>query len=363
MIRKILTPLYLKLYVIGVLAAKDIVDALKNKMVISLIAMSSIVLLVPKLLPLIFEQPKTVIPMYAQGNSRVLETFGNDANITVQEVSSERELSAALCGAAFPLIGLILPANHDQNIANNEPLILQGYICWGRRYQAANLVSPLQAKLSQTLGRPVTINLKGNIVYPPSGMLLLNITTLNSVLMILMIGITLIPSLLLEEKESKTIQALLVSPASISQVVFGKALAGLFYILVTAAVIYGFSWAEVIHWDIAIIFTVCGAIFSASIGLLLGSLFDKQQDIVGWMTLLLLIQIGAVLLHSLNMELPVVINQVLPWIPSVALANICRMVFSETITVSKILFDIVVITIFTVPIYAIVVWRLRLSDR
>ena len=61
--------------------------------------------------------------------------------------------------------------------------------------------------------------------------------------MILMMGIFLVPSLLFEEKETKTMQALLVSPASIGQVVVGKALAGAFYILVTAVMMFAISWA------------------------------------------------------------------------------------------------------------------------
>ena len=115
--------------------------------------------------------------------------------------------------------------------------------------------------LSQSLGRPVTIHIEGNIVYPPSdGVLFLSLATINSVLMILMMGIFLVPSLLFEEKETKTMQALLVSPASIGQVVIGKALAGSFYILVTAVMIFAISWADVIHWDMVILFVIGGGI-------------------------------------------------------------------------------------------------------
>jgi ABC-type Na+ efflux pump permease subunit len=128
--------------------------------------------------------------------------------------------------------------------------------------------------LSQSLGRLVTIQIAGNIVYPPSdGVLLLSLSTINSVLMILMMGIFLVPSLLFEEKETRTIQALLVSPASIGQVVGGKALAGSFYILVTALMIFTISWADVIHWDMVILFVVGGGIFSVAVGLVLGSSF------------------------------------------------------------------------------------------
>ena len=203
----------------------------------------------------------------------------------MQKIRSEQELRTALCSAVYPLIGLHIPADFDQVITAGRQVEIQGYVCWSKRHQISDVKPKLEKILTQSLGQPVSIHIKGNIVYPSSdGVLLLSISTINSVLMILMMGIFLVPSLLLEEKETKTIQALLVSPASISQVVVGKALAGLFYILVTAVLIFAISWAEVTHWDMVILFVIGGGFFSVAVGLLLGSFYEKQQDIVGWMT-------------------------------------------------------------------------------
>ncbi len=55
------------LNIIWTIASKDIVDALKNKVVVSMIIMLSIILLMPKMLPFIFEQPQTVLPIYDTG--------------------------------------------------------------------------------------------------------------------------------------------------------------------------------------------------------------------------------------------------------------------------------------------------------
>ena len=51
---------------------------------------------------------------------------------------------------------------------------------------------------------------------------------------LLTIGILLSPLLIIEEKESHTFEALLVSPASFTQVIAGKALAGASYCLIAA---------------------------------------------------------------------------------------------------------------------------------
>jgi ABC-2 type transport system permease protein len=210
----------------------------------------------------------------------------------------------------------------------------------------------------------VTIQLEGNFVYPPTeGVLLLSLSTVNAVLLIMMMGIFLVPSLLVEEKETRTMQALLVSPASISQVVMGKTLAGWFYIVVTGAVIFAISWAEVTHWEMAVLFVMAGGFFSVAVGLVLGSVFDKHQDMVGWMMALLLILVGTILVKSLGVELPALFRSLLPWIPSVALAEILRAAFSQTVDLTQVLTSLGIIIAISLPLYAFVIWKIRRSDR
>jgi ABC-2 type transport system permease protein len=352
------------LAIIWTIASKDIVDALKNKVVVSMIIMLSIVFLMPKMLPWIFEQPQTVLPLLDMGNSRLVAELENIPDISVQKLRSEQELQAALCSAVYPLIGLRIPADFDQAMAAGGQDDFQGYVCWSKRHQASEVQPKLEEMLSQALGRPVTIQIEGNIVYPPAdGVLILSIATINSVLMILMMGIFLVPSLLFEEKESKTMQALLVSPASIGQVVMGKALAGSFYILVTAVMIFAISWAEVIHWEMVILFVMGGGLFSVAVGLVLGSFYEKQQDTVGWMTAILLLLVGSVFLKLLGMDLPALVESLLPWVPSVALAEICRAAFSESAPVSQVLTNLWIVLSVSLPLYALVIWKVQRSDR
>jgi ABC-2 type transport system permease protein len=346
------------------IASKDIVDAFKNKVVVSMIIMLSIMLLVPKMLPLIFEQSQTVLPVYDMGNSSLVEELRNNHDISVQRLYSEQELHTALCGAVYPLIGVRIPADFDQRLAAGKRVEFQGYVCWSKRYQVSELQPKLEEMLSQALDLPVTIHIKGNIAYPPSsGVLSLSLATINSVLMILMMGIFLVPSLLFEEKETKTMQALLVSPASIGQVVIGKALAGSFYILVTAVMIFAISWADVIHWDMVMLFVIGGGIFSVAVGLVLGSLYEKQQDMVGWMTAILLLLVGAIVVKMLGVELPVLVESILPWVPSLALAEIYQATYSETVPVTRVFTDLLIVLSVSLLLYALVIWKVRRSDR
>ncbi len=352
------------LNIIWTIASKDIVDALRNKLVVSMIIILSIMLLVPKMLPLIFEQPQTVLPVYDMGNSSLVAELRNNPDILVQRLHSEQELHTALCDAVFPLIGLRIPAGFDQHLTAGKQVEFQGYVCWSKRTQVSELHPILEEILSESLDLPVTIHIEGNIVYPPSsGVLSLSLATINSVLMLLNMGIFLVPNLLFEEKETKTMQALLVSPASIGQVVIGKALAGSFYILVTAVMIFAISWADVIHWDIVMLFVIGGGIFSVAVGLVLGSFYEKQQDMVGWMTALLLLLVGAIVVTMLGVELPALVKNILPWVPSVALAEICRAAFSEIVPVTRVLNDLWIVLSVSLTLYATVIWKVRRSDR
>jgi ABC-2 type transport system permease protein len=364
MSQKYATSIGSSLNIIWTIAAKDALDALKNRVVLSMILMLSLVLLLPKLLPLIFEVPQAQLPVYESGASAALAKLKDAPSLSLLLLPSEQELDSVLCGAIYPLIGLHIPANFDEVLPSGAPLVLQGSVCWGKRFQVSDLQPGLEASLSQALGKPVTIQLAGNTVTPPAqGVLSLSLAMVNSVLMILMMGIFLVPSLLFEEKETKTIQALLVSPASISQVVIGKALVGLFYILVTAVIIFAISWAEVVHWEAVILFVAGSGIFSVAVGLVLGSFFEKQQDIVGWMTVLLLLLVGVVLAVMLKIEVPALVQDILPWVPSVALAEICRAAFTDPISMPQVLTNLWMIFTVSLPLYALVVWKIRRSDR
>lgn len=351
------------LNIIWTIASKDIVDALKSKVVVSLIAMFSIVLLAPKMLPLILDQPLTVLPVYDMGDSRLVARLQTVPGLTIHKVHSDQEFGLALCSSLFPEMGLLIPAGFDQASAVGAPVALQGYVCWGHRFQAADLQPALQGQLSPVLGQSSYIQGEGNVIYPPSeGVPLTGLATINSVVMILMMGIYLVPSLLFEEKETRTMQALLVSPASIGQVVVGKALAGAFYILVTAVMVFAISWEDVVHWDMVVLFVIGGAVFSVAVGLVLGSLFEKQQDATGWMTALLLLLVGAMLVGILGMELPGVLAGILPLAPSVALAQVCRAAFSGTVSPTVVLANLGIVLAVSLPLYALVIWKVRRSD-
>jgi len=352
---------------IWIIASKDIVESLRNKLIISLILGMGFMLLMPKLMGLMLVPPETPVLVYDPGESRLTAELENSDQYQVQRVRSIAELKQVIGSTGFGLgvdFGLAMPDGLDQILEAGEQPELNGYVAWVNRMKASQLKTDFEEQFDEMVSQPVRINIEENIVYPPSdsGLWLLMVT-ITPVIVILMMGIQLVPALLFEEKQSKTIEALLVSPASIGQVVVGKALAGLFYVMVAASVVFAINWAGVVHWEVVLLFVFGIGVFSVGVGLALGSFFDRQQDVVGLTMLLVVVFIGALFANMLGMDLPASVQAMLPWIPSVALGEIIHSVFVENVPWAEVLANLGGVIGISSLLYGVVIWKVRRSDR
>jgi ABC-2 type transport system permease protein len=355
------------LHIVCTIASKDIVDSLRNKLIISLILGMGFMLLMPKMMGLMLVPPETPVLVHDPGESRLTAELENSDQYQVQRVRSLAEMEQVIGSTGFDLgveFGLAVPDDFDQVLDSGGQAEIAGYVSWANRNKASRLKTDFEEQIKEMLGHPVRINAEENIVYPPSdsGLWLLTVTII-PVTVILMMGINLVPTLLFEEKQTKTMEALLVSPASISQVVVGKALAGLFYILVTAGVVFAINWAGVVHWEVVLLFMLGIGVFSVGLGLVLGSFFERQQDVVGLTMLLIVVFVGSMLVDMLDLELPAFIRAIVPWVPSTELADMLRFVFVERAPWAVIWTDLGGAMAISLLLYAVVIWKVRRSDR
>lgn len=89
----------------------------------------------------------------------------------------------------------------------------------------------------------------------------------------LVVGASLMPNLLVEEKETRTLRMLLVSPASLADVVAGKLLVGLVYQLLLSLVVLAVQRAFIGQVPLVSFFTLLGSCLGIAVGLLIGSIF------------------------------------------------------------------------------------------
>ena len=354
------------MHYIWTIASKDILESLSNKLIISLILGMGFMLLMPMLMGLMLVPPETPVLVHDPGDSRLTTELEDSDQYQVQRARSLTEVEQVIGSMGFGLgveFGLSIPDDLDQVLEAGGQPELDGYVAWANRRKATQLKNDFEEGFEEMVGQPVRINIEGNIVYPPSdsGLWLLMVA-ITPVIVIFIMGISLVPALLFEEKQTKTIDALLVSPASTSQVVVGKALAGLFYVIVAASVVFAINWSGVVHWEMALLFILGIGVFSVAVGLLLGSFFERQQDVVGLTMLLIVVFIGTLFVDMLGMDIPMAVQAMLSWVPSVALAEILRFVFLENIPCEEVLLKLGSILAISALLYAIVILKVRSSD-
>ena len=139
---------------------------------------------------------------------------------------------------------------------------------------------------------------------------------------------------MVEEKHSRTLDALLVSPASTTHVTLSKGACGLFYTLVGATIAFAINSVVVVHWGLAVVTAVVGGIFSVSLGLLLGTVLESRQQMMLWAWVVmgpLLLSMMVTLLAEL---MPPVVVSVFRWVPTTLMLNLTRTACAGTITLS-----------------------------
>ncbi|MBN2392493.1 MAG: ABC transporter permease [Anaerolineae bacterium] len=322
--------------IILAIAAKDIVDAIKNKTTLTILLSVLFLLIAYRFVPAL--DASDILPriaVYDTGNSRLVAAMEDDPEFDTIAVTSQEALVSYLGRHDLVVIGIVLPPGFDAQLAEASSITLTGYmIHWANKTQVSKAVEFAETQLTDIVGKPVHLEVAGNIVYTQKdsrGMALL--VALAITFTLVMIGGSLIPHLILEEKHARTLDALLVSPASASHIVIGKALAGLFYAaaaMVAVCITYGYV---ITHWGVAILVLACGGLFAVALGLLIGSVAQNKAQvmIIAWGSMIVLFM---ALIASVEDILPDFVLKVLDWIPTVALSKAVRVSFARTAPVA-----------------------------
>jgi len=171
----------------------------------------------------------------------------------------------------------------------------------------------------------------------------------------------LIPHLMLEEKQTKTMDALMTSPASPGQVVLGKALAGFFYILLIGGLAIALLSPYIVNWALALAAFLGYALLATGLGLAVGSFIKSTKQLGLWMVVLILMLVIPPLFY-MEPNLKSGIRMVLTWFPSSALASLFRFSCSTDITMAQLLPNLAIAMISIVMVFGLVTWKVRRSD-
>jgi ABC-2 type transport system permease protein len=261
----------------------------------------------------------------------------------------------------YKQLGIVLPSDFDRTLeAGGEPE-LSGYILWVHRTRVSDLELKYSDKFSELLGQPVRVNIGENFVIPQPDV---ETSTVQFTILfaVFWMAVTVVPFLMMEEKQTRTLDALLVSPASAGQVIMGKAIAGAFYVILSGGVFFALNWAYVTHWGLALLAFLCAALFSIAVALALGIFIKSPQQVRLWMFPI----VAVLLVPAFFAQEPLLagnLKAIFSWLPTTALVEMFQFALSSHAPLSQLLKDLAIALGSTVLIFALVTWKVRRADR
>jgi ABC-2 type transport system permease protein len=205
---------------------------------------------------------------YANSPDTVSNTFGPDGTHKSSPYTLglvvPSDFESSLRAGGHPQLQLFL---NGDTLSNQQRVLLQGAIANYSR-NIANPQPPASISVA-TINPPKIVDTSTydiNIMYSAT-LLLISFYA----------GTSIVPGMLTEEKERKTLRMLMVTPASFGDVVLGKLLVGLSYQIILTLAVVAIEGGYMGQIPLILFFAVLGSCFSVSLGLLAGSLFQTTS--------------------------------------------------------------------------------------
>jgi ABC-2 type transport system permease protein len=357
------------------IARKDAIDLLLNKSALGVLLTPIILAVVFLFISKLVSGHTTNILVYNPGQSRLVQVVsGAFEPVKITETHSPVDVTAVFGAngskrdAAYD-VGLIIPANfegalrtgsHPQvslyvdesNIDPHQTLLLREAITNYAR-QVVNPQTPL-ALSTATINQPAITDI---------GVMLGNNYGAIVLLVSFMAGTALLPGLLIEEREKKTLRLLMAAPASYTDIVLGKVLVTFAYQVILSLVVLAImgDFTGQAQAALLLLYTLVGTCFSLALGLLVGGLCSKASTagMIGGLLCFIYVIPGLFtgLLGSLFGSNPV--GQAMKFIPTYYIANGAYEAIQNQGALSEHLLNISVILGSTFILLAITGWILR----
>ena len=179
-------------------------------------------------------------------------------------------------------VGLIIPADFEQSLRAGAHLQVELYLNGANITTQQNIL--LQATIknyARTVATPIPpASLITATINPQTSRSPFKVSKFYSIIVLpisLLVGLTLMPGLLIEEKEKKTLRMLMVSPASFADVVLGKVVVALGCQLAVSLIVRAVIGGFVGNTPLILLYTLLGGSFAVVVGLLLGSVLQTAS--------------------------------------------------------------------------------------
>jgi ABC-type transport system involved in cytochrome c biogenesis permease component len=349
------------LRIIWAIAWKDILEGWKNKVILTSVITALFLVVFYYYLPELTEDELPLVVIYDPNDHIEIKEMENITPIYHRVEKEEGDFLHILRDMETPVIGIKVEGDpHQSN--SSSPLILEGYYpYWMNASQVEELKTSAEDVLENIWDTSIEIKFGENIVYPVMDNYAYGksfITTAGLLIQLAVMGLSMAPQLIVEEKDSQTLQAIVVSPATLGHFVLGKTLAVLFYSILTTIISLFFVGPLVIHWGLTIAALLIGMLTIIAPGILLGVLLDSKQQIQIWVWVMF-IPIILPIFFSIVRVLPDSILKIIDWWPTVALARLLRAGFTLNPPINTYGTEIIYLISITIIFCGITYWAIQ----
>ena len=314
------------LRILWAITRNDILGALKNRSVMLNVIMALAVAVFYRYLPALLDDvdAQTLLVYSADGDSGLLHLLEGSERVQVFTYPSQAAMLAALRHTDTPQMGLVIPSGFDQALEAGAAPVLEGYrMNWLSGAQIDEQMGAAQAELERLSRRAVQVETQ--VVYPTADSHGLPVTAaFGMVYILLMTSLPVLPHLFLEEKQTHTLDALLVSPAGPVHITAAKALTGLFYTLAGTLIGLFLFKDTFVHWGLALASILLGMGFTVALALLVGVRTESRGQMSMELWLLVIPLLAPVFFSIMDTLFPGWLLFVFRLIPTTALFNLLR---------------------------------------
>ena len=346
--------------IVWAITSKDLIDGIKNKNVITLIISALFIVLVYKYLPgLTAEDGPPALLVYAAGESKLLTELENSPAVDLYTYKSEEDMKYYLTNGEEPELGLVIPANFNAALDSGNGLELQGYMLhFFKEDEVLDLKRYMEDEFTTLLGQPVTISIERIPLQPETGGVTV-LTSMGFAFVTIMVGMMVTPHMMIDEKQEKTLDALMISPANSWHIVLAKALTSLIYTLLLLFIALIFNWNIIQQGWLFLLGGLMGALFAIALGLCLGILIESRQQLTLWAWVALIPLFIPMMLSLMDDLFPEKVVKLFNLIPSSAMFRVFRTSMSGTTPLGYFAPQLVNLAIFSGIFMIIAAWLVR----
>ncbi|HEU4833593.1 MAG TPA: ABC transporter permease [Pyrinomonadaceae bacterium] len=347
--------------VVAAFVQKDVVDAVRNRYLLgALVTPLFVAILLRLLLPGISNLNFTVV-VHDPGNSRLVSELRAVPQMKVVTAASAEVVANELENAKA-VGGLAIPNNFDADVAERKQPELVIYVNNKRNDIEQAMFRQLverqfNAVVKEHLPARLTWVDVNQEAEAQSSILNLNQMMLPLLLLLTfaMTGALVVPLLLVEEKEKRTLDFLLTSPASLTEIIAGKALTGVVYSFLIAGLLLAINSRLIDNWPLTLLTVLLGVLFVVAVGLVMGSFFQNTMQVNTWAGLILFVLLAP---SFPSLRLPEMIDKAMVFVPTHYFVEALRLSSGGT-PPPRIWGHLAILLASTVIAFAAAIWGLR----